>query len=360
MTYQVIDEDGRGMDAHLEADGSGITLHSRGGSSARGTVKNAEYGPALRLILRRIAAARLHFDRAWVDSNEVQRLPVDERIILRSGELDPDGSSAFTLMSSRMKLIGQGSGRKGGNSTKRVRIQFSEAVDVSELEDALHINRVDGDFRSAERLPAKLLEAVTAEHIWNALEKLRESTFTHDFGPSTDFDMVTDAGERFPPKAVFGIAASEAMGFKVLPKHFTGGVGTTCFRALERAGFAVVPKDENVRPLDPISWDDRQWSEGKPRLVAHLRKERASGLAQAKKDWFVRTHGQLACERCGMDPVVVYGGPHGTACIEVHHNAVHVEHMQVSHKTKLEDLQCLCANCHRVEHRLLKLGVGTK
>ena len=58
-----------------------------------------------------------------------------------------------------------------------------------------------------------------------------------------------------------------------------------------------------------------------------------------------------------MDPVEAYGGLHGTACIEVHHHAVQVEDMPEAHKTKLEDLQWLCANCHRVEHRLLKIAL---
>ena len=156
-------------------------------------------------------------------------------------------------------------------------------------------------------------------------------------------------------KAVFGLAATEALGFEVLPKHLTGGRGTPCFRVLESSGFIIVPKGEpNPPPYFPESIEDQLWSEGKPRLIAHLRSERASGLAQAKKDWFLRTHGRLFCERCGMDPVDVYGGPHGTACIEVHHRAVLVENMAKGHKTKLDDLQCLCANCHRVVHRLLK------
>ena len=58
-----------------------------------------------------------------------------------------------------------------------------------------------------------------------------------------------------------------------------------------------------------------------------------------------------------MDPVEVYGGPHGVACIEVHHHSVQVENMAETHRTKLEDLKCLCANCHRVVHRLLKLEI---
>jgi 5-methylcytosine-specific restriction protein A len=162
------------MDAHVKVDRTGITFHSRGGSSARGTVKNADYGPALRLVLRRMASAHLPFDRAWVDSSEVQSLSIDERVILRSGELDPDGSSAFTLMSSRMKLVGQDNNRKGGNSTKRVRIQFAKQIDGSELEKALRITRIDIDLRSAERLPAELFDPVTAELVWNAIKKLHD------------------------------------------------------------------------------------------------------------------------------------------------------------------------------------------
>ncbi|RXH06715.1 hypothetical protein EAV90_02565 [Bradyrhizobium vignae] len=42
-------------------------------------------------------------------------------------------------------------------------------------------------------------------------------------------------------------------------------------------------------------------------------------------------------------------------CIAVHHNAVQSEGMAEGHKPTLDDLQCLCANCHRVAHRLLKL-----
>lgn len=94
------------MDAHGELDTSGITLFSRGGSTAKGNLTNAEYGPALRLLLRRMASARLPFDRAFVDSFDVQRLSIEQRVILSAGELDPEGSSAFTVMSRRMKLVG--------------------------------------------------------------------------------------------------------------------------------------------------------------------------------------------------------------------------------------------------------------
>ena len=97
--------------------------------------------------------------------------------------------------------------------------------------------------RSTARLPHDDLYKTTAEHVRSALEKLRAGA-SHKFGPSTDYDVVTDTGERLPPKAVFGLAASEALGFEVLPEHFSGGAGTPCFRVLEAAGLTILPKDE--------------------------------------------------------------------------------------------------------------------
>ena len=82
--------------------------------------------------------------------------------------------------------------------------------------------------------------------------------------------------------------------------------------------------------------------------MTHLRRERRSGLSNAKKRAFIAKHGRLHCERCGVDPAQEYGA-HGEACIEVHHT-VPVSDMVEGHQTKLDDLMCLCANCHRVIH----------
>src|SRR6266550_440487 len=83
-------------------------------------------------------------------------------------------------------------------------------------------------FRSSERLPAEELQKVTAEDIWRAFEVLADDPNNHSFGPSVDFDVIAPNGDRLPPKAVFGLAGSEALGFPVEPKHFSGGVGTVC------------------------------------------------------------------------------------------------------------------------------------
>jgi hypothetical protein len=205
-----------------------------------------------------------------------------------------------------------------------------------------------------QRLPSSELSKVRADHIWNAVNKLLDGFEDHSFAPSTDYDILTDCGTLLPPKAVFGLAASEALGFKVEPKHFSGGLETTCFTILKQSGFNIVRKrgNETASPRIPIPPEDREWSEGNRRRVSHLQRERASGLSQAKKDHFRREHGKLFCQRCGLDPVSSYEGLHGEACIEAHHMDTSVARMGEGHKTRLEDLQCLCANCHRVIHRL--------
>lgn len=204
------------------------------------------------------------------------------------------------------------------------------------------------------RLPANQLRKVTSEHIWQAVQVLLEGGTAENFGPSTDYDLLVDEGVRLAPKQVFGLAATAALGFTVRPVHFTAGVGTVCFDLLEEAGYRVVSKGVEVKPVDLLpDSEDQVWAEGYRGLVHHLRRERATGLSNAKKAEFRRKHGKLFCESCHVDPVEIYG-EFGEACIEVHHHAVHVAEMGDNHKTTLEDLRCLCANCHRIEHRRLR------
>jgi hypothetical protein len=205
-------------------------------------------------------------------------------------------------------------------------------------------------------LPADLLEAVTPEHLFIAGQMLSAGYADHDFGEHTDYEVVFQA-KRLKPKAMFGVAASRALGFRVLPGHFHGGLGTQCFRKIESADYEIVRVGSSEPKRGPrLSDEDRRWAEGNPRLVTHLRKERARGLAKAKKSQFLSDHGRLFCERCKLDPVRHFKDQAGNAAIEVHHRATAVAGMDEGHETVLADLQCLCANCHRFIHRLMKLG----
>jgi len=79
-------------------------------------------------------------------------------------------------------------------------------------------------------------------------------------------------------------------------------------------------------------------------------------LAQRKREQFVRDHGKLYCEQCGVDPVKIYGAKYGAACIEVHHARVTVAPTKPGHQTQMKDLKCLCANCHRVEPKRVRVA----
>lgn len=111
-------------------------------------------------------------------------------------------------------------------------------------------------------------------------------------------------------------------------------------------------------PLPRTAWGtntpDLEWVEGTRKLRLHLARERAPGLSEAKRQEFIAQHGRLYCERCQMDPVQHYGTPLAASCIEVHHSVVAVSAMKPGHVTKLADLKCLCANCHRLEHARLR------
>ena len=91
----------------------------------------------------------------------------------------------------------------------------------------------NGDTRSQERLPIDTLEQITPEHIWSAgFTMLLDGYTDHQFAPSTDYDLIAKDGARLPPKAVFGVAGRLALGFEVLPKHFTAGEDSASFRLL--------------------------------------------------------------------------------------------------------------------------------
>lgn len=206
-------------------------------------------------------------------------------------------------------------------------------------------------------LPVEELRKVTADYIWKAVQGLLAGVQAEDFGASVDYDLLVEDGARLAPKQVFGLAASDALGFSVKPFHFTAGANTVCFQLLEDAGYRIVPKDSDPVPIDvPAEQEQREWAEGSPRLVSHFRRERAAGLANAKKAEFRKQHGRLFCEGCKFEPFETYG-VYAEACIEVHHNAVRIADMNPGQKTTLDDLQCLCANCHRVLHRQLAVAV---
>lgn len=358
--YLVRDDAGKALDARFHLEGADIVLHSRGGAKATGAV-NADYSRALLLLIKRLAVAKVDIVGAWVDSTVVQALPPAKRVILEQADATKGPEQIVAQMSLRMKEVRNSklAAPKGGNSTKRIRITTNFKGRNADLAEVVGGQGVSGDYSSENRLPADVLRLATPEYVWHAVDELAAGGSYDPFGPSTDYDLITDDGLRLPPKAVFGRALSMALGgAKVFPKNFTSG--STCFQLLRDAGYQIVPKDSpgGAPSSDPELDSDPSWSEGKKKVVAHFKRERGAGLSRAKKAQFRRLHGKLTCERCNEDPVVPYGSEHAEACIEVHHAAKQVSDMLEEHQTKLSDLQCLCANCHRLVHRQMRVGLA--
>lgn len=59
-----------------------------------------------------------------------------------------------------------------------------------------------------------------------------------------------------------------------------------------------------------------------------------------------------------MPPTAVYPHAIADAIFEIHHT-ISLKEMGEDHETSIEDLLCLCANCHRAEHGRMALGCVT-
>ncbi|OSA95706.1 UNVERIFIED_ORG: hypothetical protein B2H93_04610 [Clostridium botulinum] len=95
--------------------------------------------------------------------------------------------------------------------------------------------------------------------------------------------------------------------------------------------YFVEKNDENIEKL----------LEGKILEKYVKQKERNS---KARKEKFKEAHnryGKVFCEICGEDEECV---------LDVHHEETQVKDMEENHVTELEDLNILCANCHRRVH----------
>ncbi len=198
-----------------------------------------------------------------------------------------------------------------------------------------------------------MLRRIAPKYIHKAVQRLLKQEIQHPFGQSTSYDLVTPSGRRLAPKAVFGLAIEEALGIKVRANDFPGGEHTPCFAAIRNAGYRIESKQQflDVPPLDP---EERSWIEGDRKRVWHLTVERNRSVALRKKSAVRQKYGQLICEQCDFVPAEKYCQDVADACIEVHH-VIPLSDLQEGVATKLRDLVCVCANCHRTMHARMRI-----
>jgi len=115
---------------------------------------------------------------------------------------------------------------------------------------------------------------------------------------------------------------------------------------------AVAAIEALVGSAQPPVVDDEEdgAAEGHLLFRQHRIRERSAALVARKKSEALRAHGRLRCEVCEFDFVEQYGGGEGPF-IECHHRWP-LSRLRPGQRTTIHDLALVCANCHRMLHRL--------
>jgi len=101
------------------------------------------------------------------------------------------------------------------------------------------------------------LSGLTREHIVRAAETYRRlGGMVPTYKQSTTYDLLIDE-QRYPPKAILGLAAQEFLGYEFPSSKFSGGLNSPCFNILEDLGFTIVTKDVPTR-LQPYQLYSRE------------------------------------------------------------------------------------------------------
>lgn len=132
---RAVTDDGRVLDAEYTVEtepDSGLlslVLESSSGSSTTRAPRNAEYRPALRLLLERLKARRAVMEDGLVDSRVTRSLPEAERRLftepIRLADVH-DVQALRRRLCTAQTTVGQSPiATKGGNATKRIRLRLT-------------------------------------------------------------------------------------------------------------------------------------------------------------------------------------------------------------------------------------------
>ena len=368
---RITDEQGNDLNAVVECEGDNVIVHSRSGAGASG--RNPDYRPALTNILRRLAAAGRKPD-VFLDSQKVQHLPLEQRLIAKAAELAGDEFEQFNHI---IRAMNKDRPSNGAWSRALLRVP-GNPNDISALISAE--TAVTKRSNVARRLTSREQRRVTTEFVNAAVASLLNGNDASNFAESRDYDLLTSNGDRLAPKKVFGQALELAgVVSKAMPIHFSAGWSQPSFEILQKAGFDIIPKAEAgqaaaqrkrraARSVAEIKKDiasvgvdaeERSWIEGDKRMATHLRTERKrSAKAAAAKRAAIRAanNGHLACDHCKTDWYGIYDHAIAEAIFDVHHT-IPLKDMDEGHETTVADLLFLCGNCHRAEHRRMAIGV---
>lgn len=190
----------------------------------------------------------------------------------------------------------------------------------------------------AERIP----KGITRAHILAAIEDLKKNV-PHPFGRSVFYDVLHER-ERYPPKAVIGLAAGKLTGTALGPHDFKGGLKTICFRVLRENDFEIIVKADYLpfpEEIDP----EEEYVEGAVSQVLVNRYERDPNA----RAMCIKHHG-ATCAVCGFDFEERFG-PIGAGFIHVHHIVPLADVRSAYVVDPVNDMNPVCPNCHAMLHR---------
>lgn len=128
MSYKIIEEGGRLIEATVDIQDGEFFLESRSGKKGTPTARNPQYSDALKKVLHSLHASNTYFEGAYVASRPLLRQPLDSRLALTFEELHRAPDAAFKLISGRIRSIGKAeqSLPTQGNAQKRLQFVVKE------------------------------------------------------------------------------------------------------------------------------------------------------------------------------------------------------------------------------------------
>ncbi|MCP2045129.1 McrB family protein [Pontibacter sp. HSC-36F09] len=89
---------------------------------------------------------------------------------------------------------------------------------------------------------------ITKEHLLRAIDKIDKEGIP-TYGNSQYYDVLHN-GRAYPPKLIVSYANIAANGYELQRSSFSGGRNTECFNLLEKNGFKIIEKGEEIKSID--------------------------------------------------------------------------------------------------------------
>jgi len=182
---------------------------------------------------------------------------------------------------------------------------------------------------------------ITSIEIRKAVEDYNNNVIKHRFRNSTTFDVIID-GNRYPPKAIIGLASCYITGKVLTPAHFSAGHGKKCFKLLQKNGFPIVLKSESIIYPDDVKETHYEGSVSKTTVNRYERDDKARAKCIE--------HYGLTCSVCGFNFEEVYGEL-GAGFIHIHHLTLLSSIGKEYKIDPIKDLRPVCPNCHSMLHK---------